>query len=289
METVRRAIEYQVHGLVGFGGSEVDLDSPPGDPGLFGPRSACWQVHSDFTSMMVGGVAALLLQMLHPLALAGVWDHSDFRRDRTGRLRRTAQFIAGTTYGGRAEAERLIARVRAIHDRVAGVLPDGTAYSANDPTLLTWIHVAETTSFLAGYLAHRDPAFPAAEQDRYFDEVALVAERLGATDVPRSRRAATAYLEEMRPHLRCDARTRDVVRALLAPSSGKPGDRMMGKALGAAAIGLLPPWARAMHGFPASRLARGPVRLGVSGVGTVLRWALADGSAARARRRVAAA
>src|SRR5438874_2425453 len=140
---LRQIIHGQVLALVGSGSGELDLDLPRGDPGLFGPESMVWRVHADFTSMMIGGVASLLMQMLHPSALAGVWDHSNFRQDMRGRLRRTAQFIAGTSYGARGEAERLIARVRAIHDRVTGVLPDGTPYSANDPALLTWVHVAE--------------------------------------------------------------------------------------------------------------------------------------------------
>src|SRR3546814_1407165 len=93
MESIREAIEKQVHRLVGFGSGEVDLDLPAGDPGLFGPDSAAWRVHRDFNAMMIGGVSALLLQMLHPGVLAGVWDHSNFRSDMLGRLRRTAQFI----------------------------------------------------------------------------------------------------------------------------------------------------------------------------------------------------
>ena len=102
--------------------------------GLFGPHSVAWRVHGDVTSMLVGGIAALLLQMLHPAVLAGVWDHSNFQTDLHGRLRRTARFIALTTYGGRAEAETAIARVRRIHESVQGLLANGTAYSANDPS-----------------------------------------------------------------------------------------------------------------------------------------------------------
>ena len=93
-------------------GLSIDYDNPPGDPGLFGPDAVCWRVHGDFPAMLAGGVSALLLQALHPLALAGVWDHSTFRTDMQGRLGRTAQFIAGTTYGSRADAMRLIERVR---------------------------------------------------------------------------------------------------------------------------------------------------------------------------------
>ncbi len=147
----------------------------PRADGLFGPRAVAWRVHGDVTSMMVGGVAGLLLQMLHPAVLAGVWDHSNFRADMHGRLRRTARFIALTTYGGRAEAEAVIARVRGIHDQVRGVLPDGAPYAANDPSLLAWVHVTETTSFLSAWVRYAEPGMSAADQDRYFSEMARVA------------------------------------------------------------------------------------------------------------------
>ncbi|MEI9273102.1 oxygenase MpaB family protein, partial [Pseudomonas aeruginosa] len=222
MESVRRHIESQVLSLTGLAVGGVDFESPKGDPGLFGPDAACWKVHGDFSSMMIGGIGALLLQMLHPLALAGVWDHSNFRDDLLGRLRRTGQFISATTYGPLADAERLIERVRRIHESVIGQLPDGTPYSASDPDLLTWVHVAEVSSFLKSYLRYLNPDLPGSEQDRYYSEIALVAERLGARAVPRDREQIAAYLEAMRPRLRCDERTREVVRILFnapAPST----------------------------------------------------------------------
>jgi len=163
--SIRQAIVLQVRRLVGGTGDDT-VERNRQDTGLFGPESACWKVHGDFTSMMVGGITALLMQMLHPGALAGVWDHSDFRGDMSGRLKRTAHFIAGTTYGDRAEAQRHIDRVLAIHAKVAGLLPDGTPYAADDPDLLTWVHVAEVSSFLAAYIRYANPAFPPHEQDR---------------------------------------------------------------------------------------------------------------------------
>jgi len=282
MADLRDTIQTQVHRLVGFGDGGVDLTRPPGDDGLFGPGSAAWTVHGDFTAMMTGGVAALLLQMLHPGALAGVWDHSNFRRDMLGRLRRTAQFISGTTYGSTETAEALIAKVRRIHDRVAGTLPDGTRYSANDAELLTWVHVAEVASFLAAYRRYRDPAFPAAEQDRYLAEYAVVAEKLGATGVPKTRAALDAYLVAIRPQLRVDHRTREVARALLRQ---RPASLAMAPAqtvLMEGGIDLLPDWAARMHGLGRPPLGKPAVRAGVAGTASVLRWALRDGSAKRA-------
>ena len=140
--------------------------------GLFGPGSVAWRVHGDVTSMMVGGIAGLMLQMLYPAVLAGVWDHSRFRDDLPGRLRRTARFIALTTYGSREEAEAVIDRVRRIHGHVRGTLPDGTPYAANDPELLAWVHVAEATTFLEAWIRYAEPDMPGPDRDRYFAEMA---------------------------------------------------------------------------------------------------------------------
>src|SRR5690606_8256175 len=122
---------------------QLDFENPKGDPGLFGPDSVTRKVHGDFTTMLIGGISALLLQMRHPLALSGVCDHCNFRTDMLGRLRRTGQFISGTTYGTRKDADWLIDKVRTIPLQVTGTAPDGRPYAASDPALLTWVHVAE--------------------------------------------------------------------------------------------------------------------------------------------------
>lgn len=148
--------------------------------------------------MLVGGVSALLLQMLHPAALAGVWDHSDFRRDSAGRLRRTADFLSQTTFGSREEALQAIARIRRIHDGIDGHLPDGSPYRANDPDLLTWVHVAGVSSFLRSYMRYSRP-LSGAEQDRYYSETAITAELLARS---RSPRAGPAPRHTCRPFAR---------------------------------------------------------------------------------------
>jgi len=271
MQPLRQAIATRVRALVG---SDGKAPPPRADDGFFAKGSPGWLVHGDFTSMMIGGTSALLLQMLHPQALAGVWDHSNWRVDALGRLKRTAQFMGITTYGDTARARASIAHVRRIHDRVYGALPDGTPYSANDPATLTWVHIAGASRFLAAYVRYRDPAFPRAAQDEYYAQSAQVARELGAADVPESVGAVERYLRAVRPRLRADARTRDVARALLnqpAPDLAAAG---MGRVMIDAAIDLLPGWAARMHGLHVP-LARVPlVRAGAHGIGTVLRWAL---------------
>ncbi|WP_053269948.1 oxygenase MpaB family protein [Pseudomonas chlororaphis] len=286
MEFIRSRIETQVMSLGGLSLGQLDLDNPKGDPGLFGPDAICWQVHGDFSSMLIGGISALLMQALHPLALAGVWDHSNFREDMIGRLRRTTQFISGTTFGSRQDAEWLIDKVRTIHLQIVGHAPDGRPYAASDPQLLTWVHVAEVSSFLAAHLRYRNPQLSSADQDRYYGEVALIAERLGASDVPRSRRAVAAYLAGMRPQLLCDERSREVLRLLLAAPAPSRLAKPFGSLMMQAGIDLLPDWASDMLGVNQGLLQRQLIRASVNRSAPMLRWAVRNGSIHRARRRM---
>lgn len=273
---VRRAIASRVVGVFNdrARGERPVVRSPDS---LFPEGSVVRRVHGDVTSMMIGGVSGLLLQMLHPAVLAGVWDHSNFRADMHGRLRRTARFIAMTTYGQRDEARAAIARVRRIHDQVTGVLPSGAPYRASDPALLAWVHVTETTSFLDAWRRYGQPTMPAREQDQYFAEMAQIAEALGADPVPKNRAEARAVIEAMRPRLLVDERTREVARLVLnqrAPSAAaEPAMALVMKA----GVDLLPAWARQMHGFAHAPLGAPLVRAGAFGVAQTLRWAFAAG------------
>jgi uncharacterized protein (DUF2236 family) len=242
--------------------------------GLFGPRSVAWRVHGDVASMMVGGFAALMLQMLHPAVLAGVWDHSRFRADMQGRLRRTARFIAVTTYGGRGEAEAAIARVRRIHAAIRGTLPDGTPYAAADPALLAWVHVTETTCFLAAYRRYVDPGMPVAERDRYVREMAVVGAALGADPAPESEAAAQALIRDMRPQLRADGRTRTIARLLIEHRVAEPVVAGVQALTAQAGLDLLPAWALRMHDRAPPAFGRQLARAGTAGLARTLRWAL---------------
>jgi len=241
---------------------------------FFRPSAVARRVHRDVTTMMIGGISGLLLQMLHPAVLAGVWDHSSFRADMQGRLRRTARFIAVTTYGSKSEAEAAIARVRRIHESIRGELPSGVTYAASDPKLLAWVHVTETTSFLKAWVRYAEPRMCGSDQDRYFAEMARIAEALGADPIPRSRREAWELIEAMRPQLVCDARTRQVARLVL---TNPPSNWIVApvQVLGMhAAIDLLPDWARRVHGISNPALAVPVVRAGTLGMARTLRWAL---------------
>ncbi|HDU6292695.1 TPA: DUF2236 domain-containing protein [Klebsiella aerogenes] len=287
MNSIRGMIESQVLGLTGMALKEIDFENPKGEPGLFGPRSAIWQVHGDFTSMLCGGISALLLQMLHPLALAGVWDHSRFREDIFGRLRRTSQFISATTFGTTDDAERLIAKVQGIHQRISGVAPDGTPYRASDPALLTWVHVAECSSFMASHLRYKRTIVTAARQEQYYREAAEVARRLGAEDIPETPRQVAEYLQDMRPQLRCDERTQEVAQVLLTTRLPGRLSRPVGRWMMVAGIDLLPDWAQQMLAIPINPLQRRTARVAVNGVSRVLRASVRNGAYHCAMRRMA--
>lgn len=212
-------------------------------------------MHGHPAGMLVGGFAALLLQSLHPLAMAAVDAHSDFRADPTGRLNRTARFVTTTTLGSTAAAERAIAGVRKIHPRIHGTAPDGRPYRADDPELLTWVHTAEVYCFLTGYQALAATPLTAAECDDYLAQAALVAERLGATEIPASRAEAAAYLARTRPELRVTQPALDVLR-LLRGFGRSRRERAAVRLLTNASIGLLPDWARAELGVHRPWLVR---------------------------------
>lgn len=242
------------------------------DEALFERNSPIRMVHADIVSMMVGGMRSLLLQMLHPHALQGVLDHSNFRADMHGRLRRTAKFIAVTSFAHRDEATVAIERVNRIHAAIGGTLPDGTRYAATDPRVLAWVHVAGATSFLAAYLRHVRPGMPGHEQDEYYRQSAVVARALGADPVPLDRREAEAIFRNLRKDLRPSPEAREVADLVLnhRPEGTPPAVQAV---LGAEAVALLPSFARAMLGLDKPGLAAIPARAATWGMGKTLRWA----------------
>jgi uncharacterized protein (DUF2236 family) len=191
-----------------------------------------------------------------------------------GRLRRTARFIALTTYGGKADAEAAIGRVRRVHDRIRGVLPDGTPYAANEPSLLAWVHVTEVTSFLDAWIRYVEPGMSAADQDRYFAEMARVGRALGANPIPHSWSDAQILVKQMRPHLLCNARTREVATRVLTQPAPNVLMEPFQTVCVHAAVDLLPSWARQMHGLTAPPLSGLLARASTMGIARTVRWAL---------------
>jgi uncharacterized protein (DUF2236 family) len=251
-----------------------------GDPGLFGPGSVTWQIHGDLPSMLVGGMAALMLQALHPLTVAGVADHSAFRQDPLGRLRRTAGFVAVTTFAGTEAAGAAIAEVRRVHGYVHGTAPDGRHYDANDPELLTWVHAAEVLAFVRAYRCFGPRPLNRQAADRYVGEMQAVALALGAARVPASTAELHDYFVEVRSQMQAGAQARTALAFLVngahrcPVAASEPAELARGL-LVQLALGLLPGWARSLYGvrppLPAERTA---LRLVAGGLFAGLRWVL---------------
>ena len=225
-------------------------DPPPpcevADLAFLDPDGIARRVHGDLASMLVGGLAALFLQTLHPLAMAGVAEHSDYRSDPLGRLQRTARFVGTTTYGSRPEAEAAIAAVRRRHDRVTGVAPDGREYAANAPELLRFVHATELYAFATASRRYGPEPLSLADLNRYCGEVAPVALALGADWVPETWAELEGYLEAVRPELSFGDQARDARQFLLTGVARKPHEAATYKVLVAAAVGCVPPWARTL-------------------------------------------
>jgi uncharacterized protein (DUF2236 family) len=164
--------------------------------------------------MMVGGLSSLMIQALHPRALAAVWDHSNFRQQLKARLGRTALFVAATTYGGVDLAKKHIHRVNGIHAKIRGIDLKGQAYCANEPHLLRWVHLVETISFLNAYQHLSLQPLSASECDRYVVEMNKVGEMLGATNLPVTFSDATHEMSQYEPELVFDQRTRETLQSI---------------------------------------------------------------------------
>ena len=201
------------------------------------------RVHGD-SSMFIGGIRALLLQSLHPLAMAAVAGHSGYRGDPWGRLQRTSYFLAVTTFGRDRDAREAIARVRAIHRRVTGITPDGRPYAASDPHLLTWVHIAEADSFLRAHTRFGTQPLDQAGRDGYVADLARIGAALGVPDPPRTEAELAAAIDRYRPELAGTAQAREAARFLLLSPPLPLVARAPYGVLAAAAVSLLPGWAR---------------------------------------------
>ena len=286
--TIGRIEQVRAQALVQVRRSMGMTSAPPApciDPELafVAPDSVVRRIHGDLPAMLIGGLSALLFQMLHPLAMAGVAQHSNYRSDPLGRLERTASFLGTTTFGTVDEARGAIERVRRVHGHVRGVAADGRPYTATDPDLLTWVHAAEVSSFLAASRVYAPSPPTPEEADDYLDQMAAVAVELGAVDVPRSTAALDAYFASVRPRLRFTPEARDARNFVLRGVGRWPHEVATYTLLVGAAQGILPTWARRqlkLPSLPAGDLLA--VRPSARLLGTAFRWVVTPAAAATA-------
>jgi uncharacterized protein (DUF2236 family) len=222
---------------------------PVGDPGLFGPGSAIWKVHGD-VSGVVGGVSGLLLGALNEPVTYGTNRFSDYQRDPIKRLGFTSSFVRGVTFGSTQAAEKLIETVRAMHKRVHGTMPDGRSFSATDSADIIWTGATQAYSIARAHLRYHPDPLRGADLDRYFAEYAVISERLGAVDPPRSRADVEDYFATMRPRLTVSAEVLETVRFLRSAYGSNPASRAASLVVNRAATDLLPEWAKALVGLP---------------------------------------
>jgi uncharacterized protein (DUF2236 family) len=237
------------------------------------------RVHGD-AAMFVGGLRALLLQSLHPVAMTAVAQHSDYRNDPWGRLQRTSTFLAATTYGAAEDADRAVEQVRRVHRHITGTGPDGQPYRADDPHLLRWVHVAETDSFLRCHQHYGAQPLDEAGCDAYVADTARIALALGVPDPPRTRAELEAMLYDYRPELRATPEALAAARFLVRNPPLPLLARGPYAVLAAAAIAELPAWARRELRLPRLPGAE-PVMVRPAGhaIVSVIRWALRPGRA----------
>ncbi|MEI8263789.1 MAG: oxygenase MpaB family protein [Actinomycetes bacterium] len=270
--SLRRRLQHQLRASIGVTKEPPPPCSDP-DAAYFSPDSIVRVIHSDFPSMLIGGLASLLFQMLHPLAMAGVAEHSRYRDDPLGRLERTAQFLGTTTFGSRVEAEEAISVVRSVHNFVNGTAADGRPYSANDPGLLTWVHSTEVRSFLSASLAYGPRPLSLEEQDRYIEEMSQVALALGATHVPLSVSELDEYFHTVRPELSFTPEAKEARNFVLLGVRRQPHEVATYATMIGAAQTVLPSWARRqlrLISIPVGdRFGVRPVALALSGA---MRW-----------------
>ncbi|MFE2164012.1 oxygenase MpaB family protein [Streptomyces sp. NPDC059447] len=249
------------------------IHGAPG-PRWFAPDEPIRRVHGD-ASMFVGGLSALLLQSLHPLAMAAVAAHSGYRGDPWGRLQRTSTFLAVTTYGTAEDAQRAVDGVRAVHAGVRGRTPDGEPYRADDPHLLEWVHIAEVDSFLRAYQQYGSQHLEEAECDAYVAAAARVGRSLGVVRPPCGAAELAERIEAYRPELRSTEAARSAARfILLQPPLPWPA-RLPYAMLATAAVSLLPPWAREPLGLPLMpRTERWCARPAGRAITGTIRWAM---------------
>ena len=238
-----------------------------GDPGLFGPGAASWQVIGDVTAF-AGGIRALLIQAAHPEVVAGVEHHSRYREDPLGRLSRTSAYVTATTYGAMPEVEAAVAMVRGAHRGVSGRSHRGKRYAASNPGHAAWVHNVLTDSFLAAYEAFGPSPLPAGDADRFVREQAVIGRMLDADPVPETAAALRSWIAE-HPDLGTSPGMKHAVDFLTDPPL-TPGQRAGYRLLSAAAVSTIPERIREILGL---FLSGSGTRAGAATL-DFLRWAL---------------
>jgi uncharacterized protein (DUF2236 family) len=232
---------------------------PAGDPGLTGPGSMSWEINGDIASVVLGGMGAIVMEILHPSVMAGVQDLSSYREDPGRRGKTTFGYVVTTTFGNTVAAKRLIGAVKRMHGKVNGVRPDGVEYRALDPELIGWVHTCIPWAVMTAYERFNRP-LSEDEKDRYLREQAVIGRLSGADEIPETAAELREYVEAMRPKLAVTGQTMEFFEFLMTMPFGMPVpaplSRPMHRFQVEAGMSLMPGWARRMAGFDSPVVAR---------------------------------
>lgn len=249
---LRRSIRENIESVGGRHDEPEIYGGPAGDPGLVGgPGSISWEINGDLASIGVAGSAAIVMEVLHPSVMAGVYQQSSYRTQPLQRARATLGYVLQTTFGSTEAATDLIERVKRIHSRIEGTRPDGVPYRALDPELIAWVHTSIPWAILTAFDRYRRP-LTTEEKDRYLRAQAVIGRMSGADWVPETMDELAAYVEEIRPRLAMTEQTREFIGFLVGDVDGEFGTGTVGqldRRLGlAASMTLLPKWVRHLTG-----------------------------------------
>lgn len=284
---LKKHLQKRIERIVGLSENPVDFLTPPGDVGLFGPSSMVWKIHGDFSCMLVGGITALYLQMIHPKVLAGVWDHSNFRSDLAGRLKRTAQFVSVISFGPTQEANDLLKKIAHIHQSVVGSTEQGASYQANDPDLLLWVHATQCFGFIQAHQRYHPAYLTDTQIAQYLDEYKYVLLALGGEDIQwHTWTDLTNYLESQVPLLIAGERVDQVYKILLTEAQKGSSASLAGKWFLNAALDLVPAWGQAFFHYSPSWFGVKTRTQAIRIFARLLRWASTQSAAKQARVRV---
>ncbi len=256
---LRRRVRRELEEAIGTHDEPEIYAQPPGDPGLIGPGSMSWELHGDMGVVAVASIGALIMEILHPAVMAGVHDMSNYRTQPERRMRNTFGYVVTTTFGNTEAATALIERVRRMHERVNGTMPDGRPYRAMDPDLIGWVHNAIPWSIMLAYDAYRRP-LTVDEKNRYLAEQAVIGRMGGAGDLPTSVDELEEYVEHMRPLLTVNEQTLSFIEFATGPREGtyrvNGVQRFQHRLNAVSSMVLMPEWARRLSGLDHSTLSR---------------------------------
>jgi uncharacterized protein (DUF2236 family) len=229
-------------------GRRIDFTQPAGEAALAAADSVSWRIFKNPIALLIGGIAAVILELAEPAVRTGVWNYSSFAKDPLGRLRRTGLAAMVTVYGARSVSERMIAGIVRMHARVEGETPAGQAFSANDVRLLSWVQATASFGFGAAYSHYVSPLSP-RDFDRLFAEGAPAARCYGALDIPTSEAEWQTLLLDMRDRLEPSDILLQFLRIMRDTPAFPAPLRWMQPMLVRAAIALVPECLRATLGL----------------------------------------